>query len=85
MCLGQVCGQAFLWHMVRCLMAVLFMVGRGLESPDVMSFLLDMERCPGKPHYDMAPDGPLLLHGCRFRSLNFQYTPEVMPKLYLNL
>ncbi|CAM9740210.1 unnamed protein product [Ectocarpus sp. 6 AP-2014] len=75
-CVFEVCGQAFLWHMVRCLMAVLFMVGRGLESPDVMSFLLDMERCPGKPHYDMAPDGPLLLHGCRFRSLNFQYTPE---------
>ncbi|CAN0227686.1 unnamed protein product, partial [Hapterophycus canaliculatus] len=40
----QVCGQAFLWHMVRCLMSVLFMVGKGLESPDVMTFLLDMER-----------------------------------------
>lgn len=38
-------------------------------------------RCAGKPHYDMAPDGPLLLHGCRFRSLNFQYTPEVMVTL----
>lgn len=35
------------------------------------------ERCPGKPHYDMAPDGPLLLHGCSFRSLDFQHTPEV--------
>lgn len=34
-------------------------------------------RCPAKPHYDMAPDGPLLLHECRFRSLDFQYTPEV--------
>eukprot|EP00752_Nemacystus_decipiens_P008308 g7426.t1 len=75
-CVFEVCGQAFLWHMVRCLMSVLFMVGKGLESPDVMSFLVDMERCPGKPHYDMAPDGPLLLHGCRFRSLEFQYTPE---------
>lgn len=40
----QVCGQAFLWHMVRCLMSVLFMVGRGHESPDVMSFLMDLER-----------------------------------------
>lgn len=40
----QVCGRAFLWHMVRCLMAVLLMVGRGHESPDVMSFLLDLER-----------------------------------------
>ncbi|CAM9922087.1 unnamed protein product, partial [Sphacelaria rigidula] len=38
-------------------------------------------RCPAKPHYDMAPDGPLLLHSCRFRSLSFQYTPEVKKKL----
>ncbi|CAN0065659.1 unnamed protein product, partial [Laminaria digitata] len=79
MCVFEVCGQAFLWHMVRCLMSVLFMVGRGHESPDVMSFLVDLERQAGRqpPHYDMAPDGPLLLHGCRFRSLRFQYTPEV--------
>ncbi|CAM9780027.1 unnamed protein product [Scytosiphon promiscuus] len=84
-CVFEVCGQAFLWHMVRCLMSVLFMVGKGLESPDVMSFLLDMERCPGKPHYDMAPDGPLLLHGCRFRSLDFQYTPENLYDLQAHL
>lgn len=44
----QVCGQAFLWHMVRCLMSVLFMVGRGHESPDVMSFLTDLERQASK-------------------------------------
>lgn len=30
--------------MVRCLMAVLFMVGKGHESPGVMSYLLDLER-----------------------------------------
>lgn len=28
-------GSAFLWHQVRCMVAVLFLVGRGLESPDV--------------------------------------------------
>ena len=31
-------GTAFLWHQVRCMAAVLFMVGSGLESPTV-SFL----------------------------------------------
>lgn len=28
-------GSAFLWHQVRCLVAVLFMIGQGLESPTV--------------------------------------------------
>ncbi|XP_020231677.1 tRNA pseudouridine(38/39) synthase isoform X4 [Cajanus cajan] len=27
-------GSAFLWHQVRCMVAVLFMVGKGLESPN---------------------------------------------------
>ena len=29
-------GIAFLWHMVRCIMAVLLLVGQELESPDVI-------------------------------------------------
>uniref|UniRef100_K7N410 tRNA pseudouridine synthase n=1 Tax=Glycine max TaxID=3847 RepID=K7N410_SOYBN len=28
-------GSAFLWHQVRCMVAVLFMVGKGLESPNM--------------------------------------------------
>jgi len=28
-------GSAFLWHQVRCMVAVLFMIGQGLESPEV--------------------------------------------------
>ena len=36
----EVCGQAFLWHQVRCMMALLFLVGRKLESPEVRRFHL---------------------------------------------
>lgn len=28
-------GSAFLWHQVRCMVAVLFMIGEGLESAEV--------------------------------------------------
>lgn len=28
-------GSAFLWHQVRCMVAVLFLIGQGHESPDV--------------------------------------------------
>ena len=33
-------GSAFLWHQVRCMAAVLFFVGQGLESPCVSIFSL---------------------------------------------
>lgn len=28
-------GSAFLWHQIRCMVAVLFLIGQGLESSDV--------------------------------------------------
>ncbi|WVY98194.1 hypothetical protein V8G54_030345 [Vigna mungo] len=38
-------GSAFLWHQVRCMVAVLFMVGKGLEFPNVVSKGTDIEVC----------------------------------------
>ena len=55
-------GTAFLYHQVRCMVAVLFLVGEGKESPDIVSQLLDIERMPRRPNYEMASDAPLLLH-----------------------
>lgn len=54
-------GTAFLWHQVRCMASVLFMVGLGHESPTVVTELLDLERTPRKPQYPMAPEHALLL------------------------
>lgn len=54
-------GLAFLWHQIRCMAAVLFMVGRGDEEPAVVSDLLDIESNPCKPQYTMASDLPLVL------------------------
>ncbi|XP_049933966.1 uncharacterized protein LOC116261108 isoform X4 [Nymphaea colorata] len=48
----QIKGTAFLWHQVRCIVAVLFMIGQGLESPSMM---LD----------DWAAEGmEAMSHGC---------------------
>jgi len=57
----RVRGSAFLWHQVRCMASVLFMVGLGREPVSVVADLLDLERTPRKPHYAMAPDAALLL------------------------
>ena len=47
---------------VRCIAAVLRMVGRGLEKPEVMKLMLDIDATPGRPQYSLAAETPLLLH-----------------------
>lgn len=61
-------GSAFLWHQVRHLVAVLFLVGQGYEDPSIVDKLLDVEQTPSKPVYDMASDAPLVLWDCVFPS-----------------
>jgi len=75
----EISGLAFLWHMVRCIMTVLFMVGSGLEEPTIVSDLLDLEKYPGKPVYDFAPEKQLVLHKCHFDRLTFSHhSPRVL-------
>ncbi|XP_059279920.1 uncharacterized protein LOC132033827 isoform X1 [Lycium ferocissimum] len=64
-------GSAFLWHQIRCMVAVLFLIGQGLESPNVIDVLLDIERTPRKPQFPMAPEIPLVLQSCEFEGLKF--------------
>ncbi|XP_031989427.1 tRNA pseudouridine(38/39) synthase isoform X2 [Corvus moneduloides] len=77
LCQFEVTGQAFLYHQVRCMMAVLFLIGQGMESPDVIDELLDVEKNPRKPQYSMAVEFPLVLYDCEFPDLQWLYDPEV--------
>ena len=61
-------GNAFLWHQVRCMVAILFLVGQGLEQPSIVDELLDIEKTQCKPNYEMADDTPLVLWDCVFPS-----------------
>ncbi len=54
-------GSAFLWHQVRHMVSILFLIGQGLESPDLVDRLLDVKVTSGKPMYEMADDAPLVL------------------------
>lgn len=69
----EVYGRAFLWHQVRCMVQVLFLVASGKEEPDLIQRLLDIEQTPRKPQYDMASDSPLVLHDCFFDNVQFEY------------
>ena len=36
-----VVGLAFLWHQIRCMVTILFLIGNGLEKPEVCVFVCD--------------------------------------------
>ncbi|XP_055530233.1 tRNA pseudouridine(38/39) synthase [Wyeomyia smithii] len=72
-------GKAFLWHQVRCIMAILILVGQGKEKPNVIRELLDVESNPRKPQYSLANDMPLNLYECEFRRKG-TFDPELFDK-----
>ncbi|KAG2200821.1 hypothetical protein INT47_001352 [Mucor saturninus] len=69
-------GTAFLWHQVRCIMAILFLVGQKLEKPEIVKNLLDIDLVPARPNYPMASDLPLMLYDCEFENMNWIYANE---------
>jgi tRNA pseudouridine38/39 synthase len=74
-------GTAFLWHQIRCIMAVLFLVGSRLENPSIVDHLLhtsptssklaslpDAAPITSKPNYTMADALPLVLWDTGYRA-----------------
>lgn len=76
-------GSAFLWHQIRCMVAVLFLVGQGLEKPSVVSALLDTATNPRRPNYILADDAPLVLWDCIFGRENGQDGADEVDWLYV--
>ncbi|KAJ5749267.1 uncharacterized protein N7511_010963 [Penicillium nucicola] len=75
-------GSAFLWHQVRHMVAILFLVGQGLESPSIVPELLDIQKNPRKPTYEMADDAPLVLWDCIFPDENSGNRVDAMDWIY---
>ncbi|KAK4154277.1 pseudouridine synthase [Chaetomidium leptoderma] len=59
-------GSAFLWHQIRHMVAILFIIGQGLEKPSLVTDLLDIDKHPRKPKYTLAEEVPLVLWDCIF-------------------
>jgi len=74
MCELTVVGKAFLWHQIRCIVALLFMIGQQKEKPDIINELLDVEKHPQKPQYCMASELPLVLFDCEFENVDWIYS-----------
>lgn len=74
-----VTGSAFLWHQVRCIVAVLLLVGQGLEEPSIVKQLLDVETLPCKPIYGLADESGLVLRDCGFEGIPFAPSSPAPP------
>lgn len=61
----RIVGTAFLWHQVRCMMGVLFMIGRHETDPEIVQNILDPS-LTRKPNYVMAPEDGLCLCDCGY-------------------
>lgn len=66
----KVRGTAFLWHQIRNMVSILFSIGQRLESPELVSQLLDVQTNPRRPTYTMADETPLVLWDCLFPGEN---------------
>jgi len=75
-------GSAFLWHQVRHMVAILFLIGQGLESPSIVSELLDVKKNPRRPIYEMATDTPLVLWDCIFPQEDDMERKDALQWLY---
>lgn len=72
-------GTAFLWHQVRCITAILLLIGQGHEQPTLIRTLLDTASTPTKPVYEMADDWPLTLYDCEFKPRDVRWKYPVRP------
>jgi len=72
-------GYAFLWHQIRCMMAMLFLVGRKTFPVSIIKDLLSLS-IP-KPTYEMASEIPLVLFDCGYEDLEFNYDNESHQKV----
>ena len=75
-CYMDIKGQAFLWHQIRCIASLHFLIGKNLEAPSLIPTLLDVNTNPCKPSYEMASDHPLVLHSCLYKSVTFGYSVQ---------
>ncbi|XP_072376721.1 tRNA pseudouridine(38/39) synthase isoform X2 [Diabrotica undecimpunctata] len=74
-------GKAFLWHQIRCIMGVLFLIGQENEVPEVIDELLNVTKNPRKPAYSMASEIPLNLYYCQYDDLNWNYDQEALTQV----
>lgn len=78
-------GSSFLWHQIRCIIAILLLVGQQKEEESIVEELLDVEKWDGKPHYNISSELPLVLFDCTYKNVNWICPRVDKEKLIKNL
>jgi tRNA pseudouridine38/39 synthase len=70
-------GSAFLWHQVRCIMSILFLIGNEQEEISIIKEMLNIPLNDNKEFfYSLADEKNLILTDCVFEFYNFQTEDE---------
>ncbi|ENN81864.1 hypothetical protein D910_03046 [Dendroctonus ponderosae] len=69
-------GNAFIWHQIRYIMGILFLIGTNREKPSLIPELLDVAKNPRKPDYNMASEIPLNLFFCQYEDVEWQVSQD---------
>lgn len=77
----EIRGWSFARHMVRCIAAILMLIGHGKEELSVITELLDVEKNPRRPEYGFADQIPLVLFNTNFRD---DESPDISDTEMLN-
>lgn len=70
-CYLQITGSGFLWHMVRCVMAILKVVGRGKDVPELVKDMLDINN-KTRILYTMDDPEGLILYDVEYEGVVFE-------------
>jgi len=64
------------------MVAILFLIGQGLETPSLIDSLLDVQKTPCKPQSEMADDAPLVLWDCLFPAEGSESRQDALEWVY---
>uniref|UniRef100_A0AC34FJL3 tRNA pseudouridine synthase n=1 Tax=Panagrolaimus sp. ES5 TaxID=591445 RepID=A0AC34FJL3_9BILA len=85
----KVRGSGFLWHQIRCIVSVVYDIGKGAEDVTLVPKLLDISSCPAKPQYTMAKDLPLCFFDASYANNSFDWKShingDVLQRLFTSL
>ena len=79
---AKIQGSGFVYHQVRSMMAVLFLIGLKKEEAAIIPTLLDVSSVQSKPCFGLARGPPLSLYRCTFNTaLRWQLSSDTFAKL----
>ena len=53
-----------MWHQIRCIVTILFQIGRGVDDEGIVEDLLDIDKFKSRPGYPYADPRYLTLTDC---------------------